>query len=64
VRAPGEAAEVEALRSHEGIGGELRLADFDALDLSNLNRITDLRVSRFDPPSVCSLRRSLDDVPI
>ena len=25
---------------HEGIGGELRLADFDALDLSNLNRIT------------------------
>src|SRR5690242_14297712 len=26
--------------AHEGIGGELRLADFDALDLSNLNRIT------------------------
>src|SRR5690349_13630805 len=25
---------------HEGIGGELRLADFDVLDLSNLNRIT------------------------
>src|SRR4051794_40881966 len=25
---------------HEGIGGELRLADFDLLDLSNLNRIT------------------------
>jgi molybdopterin/thiamine biosynthesis adenylyltransferase len=26
--------------AHEGIGGELRLADFDALDLSNLNRVT------------------------
>src|SRR4051812_10142934 len=26
--------------AHEGIGGELRLADFDVLDLSNLNRIT------------------------
>ena len=25
---------------HEGIGGELRLADFDVLDLSNLNRVT------------------------
>ena len=25
--------------AHEGIGGELRLADFDVLDLSNLNRI-------------------------
>ena len=25
--------------AHEGIGGELRLADFDALDLSNLNRV-------------------------
>ena len=25
---------------HEGIGGELRLADFDALDLSNLNRVS------------------------
>jgi molybdopterin/thiamine biosynthesis adenylyltransferase len=25
---------------HEGVGGELRLADFDVLDLSNLNRIT------------------------
>ena len=24
---------------HEGIGGELRLADFDVLDLSNLNRV-------------------------
>src|SRR4051812_3182863 len=24
---------------HEGVGGELRLADFDVLDLSNLNRI-------------------------
>ena len=26
--------------AHEGIGGELRLADFDVLDLSNLNRVT------------------------
>jgi tRNA A37 threonylcarbamoyladenosine dehydratase len=26
--------------AHEGIGGELRLADFDALDLSNLNRLS------------------------
>ncbi len=26
--------------AHEGVGGELRLADFDALDLSNLNRVT------------------------
>jgi molybdopterin/thiamine biosynthesis adenylyltransferase len=25
--------------AHEGIGGELRLADFDVLDLSNLNRV-------------------------
>ena len=25
---------------HEGVAGELRLADFDVLDLSNLNRIT------------------------
>ena len=25
--------------AHEGIGGELRLADFDTLDLSNLNRV-------------------------
>ncbi|WP_053226963.1 Rv1355c family protein [Solirubrobacter soli] len=26
--------------AHEGIGGELRLADFDVLDLSNLNRVS------------------------
>ncbi len=26
--------------AHEGVGGELRLADFDVLDLSNLNRVT------------------------
>jgi molybdopterin/thiamine biosynthesis adenylyltransferase len=25
--------------AHEGVGGELRLADFDVLDLSNLNRV-------------------------
>src|SRR5262249_33626789 len=31
-------AVVSAL-AHEGIGGELRLADFDVLDLSNLNRV-------------------------
>jgi molybdopterin/thiamine biosynthesis adenylyltransferase len=31
---------VVATFAHEGIGGELRLADFDALDLSNLNRVT------------------------
>jgi molybdopterin/thiamine biosynthesis adenylyltransferase len=31
---------VVSAMAHEGIGGELRLADFDVLDLSNLNRIS------------------------
>ena len=31
---------VVSTMAHEGIGGELRLADFDVLDLSNLNRVT------------------------
>ena len=30
---------VVSTMAHEGIGGELRLADFDVLDLSNLNRV-------------------------
>ena len=34
------AARSSSTLAHEGIGGELRLADFDVLDLSNLNRIT------------------------
>jgi molybdopterin/thiamine biosynthesis adenylyltransferase len=36
--------------AHEGIGGELRLADFDVLELSNLNRVAggvaDVRASK------------------
>ena len=31
---------VVSTMAHEGIGGELRLADFDVLDLSNLNRLS------------------------
>jgi molybdopterin/thiamine biosynthesis adenylyltransferase len=31
---------VVSTMAHEGIGGELRLADFDVLDLSNLNRVS------------------------
>jgi molybdopterin/thiamine biosynthesis adenylyltransferase len=31
---------VVSTMGHEGIGGELRLADFDVLDLSNLNRVS------------------------
>lgn len=31
---------VVSIMAHEGIGGELRLADFDVLDLSNLNRVS------------------------
>ena len=31
---------VVSTMAHEGIAGELRLADFDVLDLSNLNRVT------------------------
>ena len=30
---------VVSTMAHEGVGGELRLADFDVLDLSNLNRV-------------------------
>jgi molybdopterin/thiamine biosynthesis adenylyltransferase len=41
---------VVSTMAHEGIGGELRLADFDVLDLSNLNRVAgglaDLGVSK------------------
>ena len=31
---------VVSTMAHEGIGGELRIADFDVLDLSNLNRLS------------------------
>jgi hypothetical protein len=30
---------VVSTMAHEGVGGELRLADFDVLELSNLNRV-------------------------
>jgi molybdopterin/thiamine biosynthesis adenylyltransferase len=41
---------VVSTMAHEGIGGELRLADFDVLELSNLNRVAggvaDVRASK------------------
>ena len=37
---------VVSTMAHEGIGGELRLADFDVLDLSNLNRVAGRRRRR------------------